>query len=441
MYAGTLKYRLLARVTAEAKTPVKVSAGEKGFESDSYVSRDVNGLPYLPGTSLTGVFRRLFDEETASSVFGFQEDAGGMGSRIITTDGCLCNQDSFPVEGILPEMDPFLQGYTALPIREHVRINGKGVAEAGGKFDEQIVFKGSRFCFEICLLSEGKDEISILDTILGAIRNGDVRIGGGTRNGFGLLSIWSAQVAVLDLEKEEDLILFLKKPSSLRESASWAGWQTWTRVGEKTPLWEDYELDLSPQHFFLFSSGFQSEDGNADFSPVEEMVVVWDSGKGEWVKRHLIPATSLKGALAHRIAYHYNKLTGIFAEDVDPEEYSGVRNQAVRRLFGYVDETEKKASRGRVLFEDFYFEPGPKKILNHLSVDPFSGGARSGALFNEQVDTMAQGEILLRIRVSKDALEDETVRRALELSLTDLKEGRLPLGGGVNRGHGQFMRK
>lgn len=435
-----MKYRFLAHVTVEAATPVKVSSGEKDVETDSIIARDVNGLPYLPGTSLAGVFRRLFDEETAGDIFGFQTRQDGMGSRIVITDGCLCGRDSLPVEGLDADPDAFLSEYGVLPVRQHVRINARGAAAQAGKFDEQVVFKGSRFCFEIGLSSDREDEKSVIDTILGGIRDGAVRVGGGTMKGFGALTVRKASVATLDLSEEEQCGLYIDKPSSLRESAAWKGWKDWTSAGDSDSDWTVYELRLEPRSFFLFSSGFTSEDGNANMAPVEEKVIEWKADGPVFVRKHLMPATSLKGALAHRTAYHYNRMKGIFADDIDsPENFSGVRNDAVRILFGYVDERDKTARKGRVSIDDFYYAPtSSPKLLNHLSVDPFSGGASPGALFTEQVDD-AGGEIVLRIRVFSEALSDATVKSAFEAALEDVRRGRLPLGGGVNRGNGVFI--
>ncbi len=47
-------YRSLARLIIETVTPLAVSSGEKGLYTDSLVARDVNDLPYIPGTAVAG---------------------------------------------------------------------------------------------------------------------------------------------------------------------------------------------------------------------------------------------------------------------------------------------------------------------------------------------------------------------------------------------------
>ncbi|MDE7189099.1 MAG: hypothetical protein K2N96_03030, partial [Muribaculaceae bacterium] len=79
--------------------------------------------------------------------------------------------------------------------------------------------------------------------------------------------------------------------------------------------WISYRLSLTPELFFLFGSGFGDEE--ADMTPVKAKKVVWNNGKGE-LKENLvlIPATSVKGALSHRVACHWNRVNGILAEEL-----------------------------------------------------------------------------------------------------------------------------
>jgi CRISPR/Cas system CSM-associated protein Csm3 (group 7 of RAMP superfamily) len=65
----TKKY--IARFTIESETPLAVGSGEKDILLDRVVAKDANGLPYIPGTSLTGVLRHaLGNESFVEDVFG-----------------------------------------------------------------------------------------------------------------------------------------------------------------------------------------------------------------------------------------------------------------------------------------------------------------------------------------------------------------------------------
>jgi CRISPR/Cas system CSM-associated protein Csm3 (group 7 of RAMP superfamily) len=203
-------------------------------------------------------------------------------------------------------------------------------------------------------------------------------------------------------------------------------------------------LELYPDDFFLFGSGFGNE--NADMTTVTEKYIDWSTGKPKIITDNvLIPGSSVKGALSHRVAFHYNKLLGRFVETNDAKV--GVNNEAVQALFGYTqkvkDENGKekeKLQRGNVLISDIIqtIKSDKKKILNHVSIDRFTGGAIDGALFAEEV-TYGKGEsYVLTFSVNSNAFTTDKTKEAFEAALTDIATGMLPLGGGTNRGHGCF---
>ena len=54
-------YRFLAKVIIEAETPLAIGSGQSTIMTDSPVIRDVNGLPYIPGSTIAGVIRSMID--------------------------------------------------------------------------------------------------------------------------------------------------------------------------------------------------------------------------------------------------------------------------------------------------------------------------------------------------------------------------------------------
>lgn len=112
----------------------------------------------------------------------------------------------------------------------------------------------------------------------------------------------------------------------------------------------------------------------------------------------LIPASSLKGALAHRVAFHYNLKSGITSEKIAIEaktekiefadaakKYIGENNPAVRSLFGY-SANNNDGQRGNMIFSDVHLGTSQptKNFFNHVAIDRFTGGAME-ALFSEEV--------------------------------------------------------
>lgn len=442
-------HRFLARFVIEAKTPLAVGSGEKDITTDALVATDVNGLPYIPGTAIAGVVRSMIGEESAKTFFGYQvpnKKKDGKGSEIIFTEAKILNSKGEVVDGLnidAIDKDPLLKEYKELPIRQHARISEKGVTEKGGKFDEQVVFAGTRFCFELEMVSDGKN-YSDFESVISQVNNKTFRIGSGTRCGFGEIEVVEMQRAKLDLSKPEDLDLYLDKSSDL--SKDWNGWQRDENIEKETLStdWVEYKLSLQPEDFFLFGSGFG--DSEVDMTPVKARKVVWEDGVGRLSdKMVLIPATSVKGTLSHRVAFHWNKLNEYYAGN--PEAKVGKDNFAVKILFGSEGEKEGEGQlRGNVIFSDIIENRSVKdKILNHVAIDRFTGGAMDGALFSEKMTYVTEKDkpfemsILVKNEMlSKKDKKNVTVGDALEVALQDICKGMLPLGGGVNRGNGIF---
>lgn len=457
------QYRFLARIIIEAKTPLNIGSGNKGIKSDSLVLRDVNGLPFIPGTTIAGLLRhsmsvqRIEDErdkdyekrldELRSTLMGNQE----MGSPLIITEARMLDCDGTVLDGIIPQEklnSEFLAHFRQLPIRQHAKIGHRGATLKGGKFDEEVVFKGTRFCFEMEMLSSNnKDEVKFKE-LLDTLNSDTFRIGSGSRSGFGEIDVVGSQCQYkkIDLSNADQKGWYLKKSSSLSEE--WRDAETISINKPGSKGWTTYTLQLKPVDFMLFGSGFGND--KADMTYVRESFVDWSSGIAQVKSREqviLIPASSVKGALSHRLAFHYNKIKERFADELNEgemiENYVGKNNEAVKALFGYVNEDAdgkmQNKQRGNVLISDIIQEASVSpKILNHVAIDRFTGGAIDGALFNEET-LYAKGQSFeLKLLVNNSAFDDKDVKTAFENTLNDLCSGMLPLGGGVNRGNGCF---
>ena len=437
------KYRYMARFIVETETPLALGSGEKDIISDALVATDVNGLPYLPGSSIAGVMRHAYSGK-ADEIFGFQKDNGGHGSLVIFSEGKIIGADGNVIDGILLEKEKksdFIKRYKKLPVRQHVRINDKGTAVKAGKFDEQVVYAGTRFCFEMEILAEDEKKKDTFEQLIGIAKSESFRLGGGTRSGFGKMKVINVMTKELNLTVADELKAYLDKPSELTCDNLWWGEAENTDNLKEDARYIKYELTLQPEDFFMFGSGFGTEDGNADMTCVRESRVQWTDNKPEFVDECiLIPATSIKGALRHRVAFYYNKEEKRWAGSAEAK--TADENEAVIALFGNSGNGDKsdEMTMGNVIFNDIVEKKDDvkTKLLNHVAIDRFTGGAIDGALFTEQVDYGKGVEFQTTILLKKtDEITDKYVN-CFELALTDIITGMLPLGGGVNRGNGIF---
>jgi CRISPR/Cas system CMR subunit Cmr4 (Cas7 group RAMP superfamily) len=488
-----MRYQAVCMV--EAATPLAVGSGDKDILKDNPIVRDSFDLPFIPATSLAGVMRHTISSFPTNDVFGFpsRETDESTGSRIIFSAAHLLASDNKAADGLdvalslKNELDKLLQ----LPLRDHVRINHKGVATGHGKFESELLPKGVRFVFELELWGTEDDKDNWND-ILDIISHPMFRIGGGTRKGFGelkVVKIWERQ---LDMKNESDLNKYLDKTAQIVVPK-----QDYNeyRIQEKSKEnLVHYQLKLRPRDFFLFDGQFDAEyieqnenaikDAKlktADMTPKTEKIICWKGDKpvlseSKW----LIPATSVKGAISHRVAFNYNKLTKFFANQEDSKikdiqkfiantrqptteeeaiqlkkeienylnilknneisEGVGEENTAVKTLFGEsLDVDKKKGQRGRVFFSDIYLnkDKTKEKALNHVSIDRFTGGAMDTALFSEMVIATEEG-YTLDVYVEVSAFSDDIIIHAFETTLKELVNEQLPIGGGVMRGHGMM---
>lgn len=449
-------YRFLARLVIETKTPINIGNGQKGIKTDSPVIRDVNGLPFIPGTSLAGLIHHAMPSDERSSM-GSQEE----GSRIIFTEARMLDEDGRVLDGIVDANrlnGNLLSHYRQLPIRQHARIGHRGATEKRGKFDEEVVLKGTRFCFEVEMQEKDGDD-TFFKSMLSAFKGKTFRIGSGSRSGFGQIDVVSCKYKKIDLANPEELTLYLQKSSSLAEE--WSAYEPLELSTSVDPKWNEeerwteYRLELVPQDFVLFGSGFG--DDEADMTYVKESYVEWHEGKPakpvEAENVLLVPASSVKGALSHRVAFHYNLQKGRTVEwlkenNKSPESITGKNNEAVKTLFGSEGESNGKGKqRGNILISDV-IRPlngsSQSKLLNHVAIDRFTGGAIDGALFTEKTLYAKDEQIEIMLLVHDAAFKGdsgEIIKKSLESSLKDICSGMLPLGGGVNRGNGCFKGK
>lgn len=317
-----------ARFIIEAASPLAVGSGEKGIVVDRLIARDANGLPYIPGTSILGIIRHQMEDkntdeallESLKDVFGQSGAKEGMGSRIVFSDAQLSDtKGETAVEKIngaylAGDSEGYYSWFNRLPNRDHVRMTDKAAADTDGhgKFDEELVHKGSRFIFTICL-SGNEDDTSIWNSILGYIHSPFFRIGAGTRNGFGQIKVISCKEKCFQLDDEQELVAWLKHSNSLNDKA-YTSWQEYTAdsaiADSLNDQYQRYTLRLKPSDFFLFGAGHGDED--ADNISKTEHFIQWDTDKHAAMSdvQFLIPGSSIKGALAHRTAFHYNKSEG-----------------------------------------------------------------------------------------------------------------------------------
>ncbi len=469
-------HRYIARIILEAKTALFVGSGETSFIKDALIQKDHYGFPMIQGTSLMGVLRHALEDgkteaekmklerffgcqlspqeikkrETENQAKPKEEQVdkieSGFGSKIKISSAYLLFPDGKIADGLMADgtipYQQYLSQFDNLPSRQHVRITHKGVAdtEDGGLFENEVVYNGCRFIFEMEV--KGNDsETDQWYSVLNQLKNPLFRLGQGTRNGYGKLKVESCKQKIFNLNDSLDYEAYLNFNPSFNSKNDCLESIEDKLIYQGNALIH-YKLELTPDSFFIFGSGYGDEQ--VDNKPIEEEVLIYNKTDQafHFISHTLIPASSIKGAISHRTCFHYNKLEKIYADKIDSllhKKHIGINNEAVANLFGVkAGEEEATPSRGRVIIDDLYISDiDNDTIINHVAIDRFTGGAINGALFSEKVSQRG-GAIEVDIYLEKKESKNENIELAFENTLKDICKGLLPLGGMTTKGHGIF---
>lgn len=461
----------VALLVLETCTPLSIAQGGDDGLHDNLIQRDANGCAAVPGSSFAGVLRHLFqrvtgDKEAENRLFGCAggENDGEAGlskgsARLHLSWGHLHDSHDRPVVGLLLGDDrqrlddPVLRDacQTAPVKRNRVRLDQRGSACDQGLFQRIALTAGHRFSFELSLRHDGEADAAWLK-LLQLLRRPEFRLGGGTRAGMGALRVVRLHQARYDLRRGDDFARFGALSYDFKPAAEMTPLRL--AASDDEPL--QVALKLTPDDGFRFGLGdvplaeADNEGRQPRLTAVSERRVLWDKGGGRLSDRCvLIPASAVKGALRHRLAYHDRVLRRCFIDpDAVPAETADTTdgseawpalddNPAVRELFGYaLDSSDGGDGRaGRLLLDDQYLEIGRIVCRNHNGIDVFTGGVRKHVLYSEELVNPA---LALTLTVLDAATLSKTTVEAFERTLTDLVEGRLALGAGAARGHGTF---
>lgn len=481
----------LARITVEACSPLSIGAGS-GLSHDVALARDANGLPMIPGSSLRGVLRHLWevvfpdiDDLKLTEWFGVEggpSHKDGLAGRIHFGFGCVHDSQGTGVQGLMTEAPdfecPLLRRLAAgAPlVRDHVALSHRHTIEGSQKFDRTAVPAGTRFSIELSARSgTGEANQEQVRAVLGRIaflmEHDLFRLGGASGRGYGRVRVhqatWQSFEAV-DTAGAKVLRDARKDPPSRklnRNLGSEAGDQSkstgiacaetftreavgFMRVGSTgapdvkaksdnfETRWSDKSTDEQPDDL---------SDRDVDLVQVREPRLIWNeddtlntsNGSDVFDARleYVIPGSAIRGAITHRALFHYNRLSQCWASKDKLDAYSQ-RRGALAELFGWAKDKEAGTGAASLfLIDDAVIKNAQPVRLDHNSIDRFTGGVRNRALFSEEVLYGGEFEVRWFLRSWQSKKPDkaqcddrECAREALNLALEDLKSGRIALG-------------
>ncbi|MGR5549950.1 RAMP superfamily CRISPR-associated protein [Vibrio sp. DNB22_12_1] len=460
----------VVKLVVETVSPMAISSGQRETNFDTALARDANGLPTIPATAIAGVWSHLTEQfyGKACQRFWFGEAANNkeqtqdkdgtvlrVSSRFSISNGVLHDQDNRPAIGFIDpktiEQDEVLKrSILARPHhRERVSINDRGVAIDQHKFDQIVLPTGARFSITIRWeAADARNPHEVL--LLWNLRQ--MAFGSSTRNGLGQINLVASQERVFDLALGE------KSGEALSQYINAQHVPEQNELRHQVDIPNALLAELPLQALDNWRCGTGTDLLTKNYSSEQKVAILtyseprwqWSDNRASWQKSvPVLCGSSVKGMLAHRVAFHYRKRNKQWAEDMaqaSHEEWQ-TRPEGIEVLFGRADEANHLNSFAGMLIVDdceLSFDPEHLVIRHHNAIDRFTGGVRKGALYSEEL--LYQPKFTLRIWLNplaqqqKALQSDPNVFLALKDTIKDIEMGLLPMGAGSGRGNSLVIR-
>lgn len=399
--------KVLITGTVRNITPLIMGKGE-GEIIDKEIVRGYGGAPYIPATAFIGVLKSYIspnlDNEKERYFWGGKKDSD-LQSHFIVDDLRPSNSETLP----------------KTVIRDGIRISSAtGIVEDKKKFTYEVLEPGNRFTMrcEVTLRSsltfnDFKDAITY---IMSALKGENVSFGAMTMRGFGRMVLeddW--KVYHFDFPKGDG-------PCWLEYMAT--GTLPLNKTSVQLTLHPAAQATDALQIEALFNLKSSLIVGSYPSDPHMPDKVHITSGK-----QHVLPGTSIRGAVRSRAERIINTL-------------GGNSEELLKKVFGWVDDTlgqpQKKAIKSRVIVEETVLRDVEAEIQSRIKIDRFTGGTADTALFDSMPVWRRQGgsQVVIKISMPLYSVEDRWIAGLLLQVLKDLWKGDLPIGGEKSVGRG-----
>ncbi|MCR5530871.1 MAG: hypothetical protein K6F26_03370 [Lachnospiraceae bacterium] len=405
-------YKYYAYVKFELESPLAIGSGKAG-ETDKDIIRNSKGEPFIPASSLAGVYKTLFDEEKARKYFGFVDkatmknpNAKAKESDIIVYDARLCEPEKAKTE-----------------IRNGVGLDRFKTAIKGAKYDFEILEPGVEMwtCLEY---TSNVDESECINRILAAWDAGEIRIGGKTMRGLGQFRAIEKKQAVFRIP--EDTKAWLSFDVYDNDDTNWKPWECKAteyqdngRVTIRLTLKQEGPITIR-----VYSTEVAEDIDHPapDYSQIIHLMEEYNQETKTFEKKEyvVIPGTSWAGAIRHSMTEYLARREG--REPAETE---------IKSLFGQIE----NPSRSLIVFSETTFKNSKPKKASRNAISRFSCGAADSALYTER---MYYGGTDGQLTISLPENTPQNLWDALASTLADLHEGFLAVGGETSVGHGLF---
>lgn len=364
-------------------------------DQDTELLLDMDGQPFLPGTSWAGACRSYLENSNMSylvvRLFGSSKGER-KSSRLTFSDGyCITPQ-------------PF-------DFRTGVAIDGNTRTRDGKSlFHRLTVSAGVVFRVKLQLVTNKEDndeDQEAVEHLLSAIHHGYIRLGAYKSTGGGKFIIRRGKYVHYDCSKHDELLAYVNLSKNRQK------WKP--KKIEQQNLFVSFTLKGKTASPLLIGGNYPHNSEQPDRIHIEVV------RNGEYYP--IIPGSSLKGVLRHQCERIANVVN---MQDA---------NFYIRQLFG-TDKNNKEDEKqsSRVVLEDIVLTNVKKKEYFRIAINPLTGGVKDGALLSEET-VMGEFETNFVYNLSKEE-EGEAALALLLFALRDLGQQKVSIGSGQAIGRG-----
>lgn len=390
-----IKSRIYYYVRMKLLSPISIGNGDD-LLTDHDCLRNSKGVPFIPGTSLAGVFSHYLSDE--------------MLALFTPKIGDEYKQSPYYISDANIVLDDKKRNVST-SIRDGVKLKPDKIAEDGAKFDFEIVESSTRFDFRIEVIVRDHDNIDkmkkVVDVILHGLNSGEILLGYKSKRGYGKVKIEDVKIKEFTKNSLEEMLLFDKYQMDKYDQYSIPDIDNENKY--------DYiEVHLR-QVGGISIRKYSATAGEVDFEHVTS------NGKP------VIPGTSWNGLIRRQIAEYLD-------DDI-------ISNCCVK-INDWFGEAKKRDTTGRasnIIIEESIIQDAKRIQITRNKISRFSAGVSNRALFSEV--SYFNGDTVLGIKVKKSIEEDPDNSRIiglLSLVIKDIDNGFIALGGQTAIGRGLF---
>ncbi|MBP3339320.1 MAG: hypothetical protein J6L69_07945 [Lachnospiraceae bacterium] len=378
--------KLYYRIDFSLKSALAIGSGANDT-TDKDIVRDGRGVPYIPGTTLAGIYRALFDKNKQEYYFGKIDGQNADTSKVIVYDATLKSME-------------FKIGK-----RDCVSLDEYKTAISGSKFDFEILEPGVEF---VTYVEQDRfdEDADIIQTIANEWSNGNINIGGKTQRGLGQVCVKDIKRVSFDMSSDIDKWLEF----DIYDDEKWQNIES-----VKDVLNDEKLVDTVCNECVYITLGLKQE------GPISIRVYTTDISASDTNPDHkqlayirneteipVIPGTSWAGCFLHNM-----KKLGYKNED---------------EIFG------STKAKSKIYFSESEIIGAKAKIVTRNAIDRFTGGCVDNALFTEKMYYGGKTELTISIecKCTREFYEK------LAISIVDLHMGFMAVGGETSVGHGLF---